>query len=249
MRTIAVVNQKGGSGKTTTAVNLAAALAERKQKVLLIDLDPQANATAWLGIHDAGRGLFDVFSGNKHITDIVRITSINNLSVVPSSSWLAGVEKGAEGVLRNQLEGISGWDYILIDCPPTLGVLTVSALVAVREVLVPVEARVMALSGLAGLLETVEVVKERLNRNLYISGILACSADLRTRLAGEVIDDLRKRFGRQVYRTVIRQNVRIAEAYSFEQPITVYDTTSAGAEDYRALASEVLKQERSGNGN
>src|SRR3954447_14514208 len=180
MRTIAVVNQKSGSGKTTTAVNLAAALGERERRVLLLDLDPQHSATDWLGLHNGYKGIFSVFTENGNILDVVTNTSVSGVDGIPSSSWLVGAEKflagevGAETILRRNLEAITEgrWDYALIDCPPTLGVLTVNALVATSEVLVPVEAHVMALSGLAQLIETVQLVHERLNPMLTITGIL-----------------------------------------------------------------------------
>lgn len=250
-RTLAVVNQKGGSGKTTTVVNLAAALAERGRRVLVVDLDPQASASSWLGIKDGGRGLLDALTGNGNVADLVNDTDNGNVSVVPSSSWLVGVEKalasevGAETILRKKLDRLEdSWDYVLLDCPPSLGVLTVNALAAAGEVLVPVEAHVMALRGLAQLLQTVEVVKDRLSPRLEVSGIVACRVDGRTRHALDVVDRLREHFGKLVFKTVIRENVRLAEAYSFAKPITSYDPRSAGAEDHRALASEVLRQEK-----
>jgi chromosome partitioning protein len=174
------------------------------------------------------------------------------VEVIPSSTWLVGVEKilasevGAETVLKRSLQGLppKSWDYVLMDCPPTLGILTVSALAAVQELLVPVEAHVMALSGLAQLLRTVEVVKERLNPDLRISGILACRVDARTRHAREVVEQLRERSGALVYKTIIRENIRLAEAPSFGQPITRYDSRSTGAADYRALAQEIMAQEK-----
>jgi chromosome partitioning protein len=184
--------------------------------------------------------------------DLVEKTGTPGVDLIPSSSWLVGVEKalsgevGAETVLRRKVEDLPRrrWDYLLVDCAPSLGLLVVNALAAVREVLVAVEAHVMALSGLAQLVQTVDVVKERLNPKLQISGVLACRVDSRTRLALEVVDELRKAFGETVYKTVIRENVRVAEAPSFAKPITEYDPRSAGAEDYRALAREVLEQER-----
>ncbi len=249
MRILACVNQKGGSGKTTTAVNLAAALGELGHRVLLLDLDPQASATNWLGISDAGRGLLDVFVNEVEPLTLVRQTPAIGVEIIPSSAWLVGVEKalagevGAETILRGKLRAFpQRWDYIIIDCAPTLGILTVSALAAAQEILVPVEAHVMALSGLAQLLQTVAIVKERLNPELEIAGILACRVDARTRHAQEIVEQLRNRFDSLVYRTVIRENIRLAECPSFGQPINQYDPRSAGAHDYRDLATEVNAQ-------
>ena len=249
MRIIACVNQKGGSGKTTTAVNLAATLGERGKKVLLLDLDPQASATNWLGITDAGRGLLDAFAGQAELLDLVLPTPAPGVEIIGSSAWLLGVDKAlagevaAETILRAKLRALpEKWDYILMDCAPTLGILTVSGLTAAREILIPVEAHVMALSGLAQLLNTVAVVRERLNPELEIAGILACRVDARTKHAIEIVDQLYERFGGLVYRTVIRENVRLAECPSFGEPITLYDTRSAGAQDYRALAEDVDTQ-------
>ncbi len=252
MRCIAITNQKGGSGKTTTAVNLAAALGEKKRRVLVLDLDPQCSATSWYGLKHTDRGIFNVFIGNGNVLDIISQTNVPNVEVVPASPWLVGLEKalagevGAETILRRQLQHLppDRWDYVVIDCPPALGILTINAFAAVREVLVPVEAHVMALEGLAHLLQTVNVVKERLNPELVIAGILACRVDGRTRHAQEVVEQLRSRFGNLVYNTVIRENVRLAECPSFGKPITQYDPRSYGAQDYRALAAEVIRQEK-----
>lgn len=250
-RTVAVVNQKGGSGKTTTAVNLAAALGELGRRVLVVDLDPQASASSWLGVKDGGRGLLEVLTENGNLADLVNVTDVFNVSAIPSSSWLVGVEKvlasevGAESILKRKLGALpDSWDYVLLDCPPSLGVLTVNALTAADEVLVPVEAHVMALKGLAQLLQTVEVVKERLNHSLKVSGIVACRVDGRTRHALDVVEKVRERFGPLVFQTVIRENVKVAESYSFAKPIITYDPKSAGAEDHRALALEVTRQEK-----
>jgi chromosome partitioning protein len=250
MRLIAIINQKGGSAKTTTAVNLAAALGEQHRRVLVLDLDPQASASSWLGVKDGGRGLLDVFTDGLALAGLVQPTSADGVDVIPSSSWLVGVEKalagevGAETTLRRRLAQLKGpWQYILIDCPPALGLMTVNALAAVQEVLVTVESHVMALSGLARLLETLEVVKERLNPDIKMAGILACRVDARTRHAQEVVEQLRSRFGPLVYDAMIRENVRLAECPSFAQPITLYDSRSHGAADYRQLATDVIQQE------
>lgn len=252
MRSIAIVNHKGGSGKTTTTVNLAAALAERKKRVLVVDIDPQASASAWLGVADGGQGLLDVFRDAAQLGDLVVPTAVERVDLIPSSTWLIGAEKtlaaeiGAETVLRRKCYRLAKdrWDYLLIDCPPTLGLLTINALSTVNEVLVPVEAHVMALQGLAQIVKTVQTIRERLNAALAITGILACRVDGRTRHCLEVLAQLREHFGDLVHATVIRENVRLAEAPSFAAPITVYDRASAGAEDYLALAAEVIKQER-----
>lgn len=211
MRTIAVVNQKGGSCKTTTALNLSASLAERDRRVVIVDLDPQANISSWLGFNEerAGRGMLDVLTQDAGLAEIVQPTEIEGVSLAAASSWLVGAERalaqevGAESVLRRQLtrfgqtvteEGTQP-DYILLDCPPTLGVLTVNALAAAREVLVTIEAHILALSGLVQLQNTVDVVRERLNSELELSGIVACRVDNRTRHSREIVDQLRKHYG------------------------------------------------------
>ena len=253
MRIVAVTNQKGGSGKTTTAVNVAAALAEAGQRVLLIDLDPQASASAWCGVTpeaDHGRGLFDVFAGEKvDVADLAHVTAVPNLSAVPASPWLVNVEKavagdvGAETLLRRALARLpETWDWVFLDCPPSLGFLSLSALVACRDVLVPVEAHTMALAGLAALRQTIDRVRERLNPALAILAILACRVDTRTNLSRDVVARLRSHewSGPLMLDTVIRESVRLAEAPSFHQPITVYAPASSGADDYRAAARELL---------
>lgn len=257
MRTISVINQKGGSGKTTTTVCLGAALAEAGKRVLLIDLDPQYSTTQWLAAHDVGRGVFDLFADPEatRLADLVRPTGTANLSLVGSSAWLVGAEKalssepGAEILLRQKLAALGGdaFDYALIDCPPTLGVLTVNALTAVREVLVPVECHVMGLQGLAQILQTVDRVRKRLNPDVRVTGILACRLDGRTNHGPEIVAKLRGRFP-ETYRAVIRENIRLAECPSMGEPITAYAPSSSGAEDYRALAAEVIAQEETGEG-
>jgi chromosome partitioning protein len=253
MRTIAIVNQKGGSCKTTTAVNLAATLAESQKRVLLMDLDPQYSTTTWYAPPQPGRGIFELFAEPEKVSlkDLILETAVPGVSLVPSSAWLVGAEKalghepGTESLLREKLTemGSERFDYLLIDCPPNLTILSVNALTAVREVLVPVECHVMGLQGLAQLLQTVELVKKRLNPHLFISGILACRVDHRTKHGVEVVEKLRTRFPDATLKTVIRENVRLAECPSMGEPITTYAPASPGAEDYRELAREVISQE------
>jgi chromosome partitioning protein len=250
MRKIAVLSQKGGSGKTTTVVNLAAALGERKSRVLVIDLDSQHSATRWFSFDDGERGILDVFLGTANLATLVRKTEVPGVELVPSSSWLMGAEKamarevGAETILRSQIQRLprDRWDYILMDCPPALGTVTMNALVAAREVLVPVEAHIIALHGLAQLWTTVEIIQERLNPELEITGILPCRVDRRTHHTVKIVEELRRQFGKKVFRTVIRENIRLAEAPIFAKPITEYKSGSQGAEDYRALARELSTQ-------
>lgn len=249
MRTLAFVNQKGGVGKTTSAVNVAAALAEEGKKVLLLDLDPQGCASAWCGVRDDGKGLLEVLSGNGSLSDLVAVSSIPGVDVVPASEWLSSADRalagevGVETMLRKAVHRLpKTWDFLLVDCPPALGLLVVSSLVACREVFVPVEASTMALGGLARLVQTVDRVKERLNPELRLAHILAVRVDSRTNLARDVVDRLRERFGDLVLETVVRESVRFREAWSFGKPITTYDPRGTGAEDYRAVSHELLKR-------
>lgn len=252
MRKIAIVNQKGGSGKTTTAVNLAAALAEVGKSVLLIDLDPQASASMWYGFKDKGKGLFHALTDEGLLDEIIEKTEHDLLHIIPSSPLLFGVEKAlsgevaAENILKNKLEKISSqsWDYVLLDCPPTLGILSLNALTLAEEVLIPVEAHVMALHGLVQLLKTINLVKQRLNPTLKIAGILPCRVDHRTKHSQQVLDQLKTRFEGQIYESVIRENVRLAEAPLHLKPITTYDSGCNGARDYRSLAQEVISQKK-----
>ena len=252
MRTISVINQKGGSGKTTTAVNLGAALAEAGRRVLLLDLDPQHSATQWLATAPVGRGVYDLFAepDATRLADLVRPTATPGLLLAGASVWLVGAERalaaepGAETLLGRALAalGPDPFDYALIDCPPTLGVLTVNALTAAAEVLVPVECHVMGLQGLAQLLQTLDRVRTRLNPGVRVTGILPCRLDRRTAHGPEVVAELRSRFP-ETYRTVVRENVRLAECPSMGTPITGYAPASSGTADYRALAREVMEQE------
>ncbi len=249
-RTIALANQKGGTGKTTTAVNLAAALVERGRRVLLIDLDPQSHLTAHLGVDRPPATIAAVLVGGAPLEDTILADVVAGIDLVPSGLDVAGAEValadevGRELILRRALSRLSRpYDYVLVDCAPSLGLLTVNALAAVREVFIPVQLEWLALRALAQLLQTIEVVRERLNPDLEITGVIACMYKARRILCAQVLEALRQHFGDKVFETVIRENIRLAEAPSHGLPITLYDPTSRGAEDYRRLAEEVIAQE------
>ena len=260
MRSIAIINQKGGVGKTTTAVNLSAALAQSGWRVGLIDLDPQAHASLHLGLgqHRELPNIYDVLTAGKPMAEIWQSTE-TNLWVAPSHIDLAAAEVelagvvGRELILRDALADATGspeFDYLLIDCPPSLGILTINALSAVGDVFLPLQPHFLALHGLSKLLQTIDLVKRRLNDRLRLAGVMLCLFDSNTRLATEISADVAAFFDgaeRQtawqhvhLFETRIRRNIRLAEAPSFEQSIFSYAAQSAGAEDYRALADEVL---------
>ena len=252
MRSLAIINKKGGSGKTTTSVNLAATLAEQGRRVLLIDMDPQASASRWYRVKDAGRGIADIYLHNRPLKELIRATQSAGVEVVPASDWLVGAQRRLtweeEGmtIFRRAMQKLprQRWDYVLVDCPPSLGILTANALIAVREAVIPVEAHHLALTGMDRVITTVKMLKGRLNPQLRITGILACRVHSHTRLARQVVSHLRQRFGPLMYRVVIRENVRLAECPITGRPITQYASRSFGAEDYRALAKEVIGQEK-----
>ena len=259
MRTIAIIHQKGGVGKTTTAVNLSAALAEMGRRVCLIDLDPQAHATLHLGVSPemSSATIYDVLIGKASLPDVRRQVT-DDLWLVPSHIDLAAAEMelanevGREVILQNQFrQDKAEFDYLLIDCPPSLGVLTLNALVAVNEVLLPMQPHFLALHGLSKLLETIEVVVRRLNPELRLAGVVFCMFEAATRLANEISEDVQDFlsavedprcpwFGAKRFETQIRRNIRLAEAPSFGQSIFEYAPHSNGALDYQALAEEVI---------
>ena len=247
-RIIAIANQKGGVGKTTTAVNLGAALAESGLRVLVVDLDPQGNASTGLGINprDVTASIYDVLMQDTPALDAVEPTSLKNLFVIPATLDLAGAEIelvpafSRELKLKRALDAVrSEYDVVLIDCPPSLGLLTVNGLAAADDVIVPIQCEYYALEGLGQLLRNVALVRSSLNATLDVRGIILTMYDARTRLAEQVETEVREHFGEKVYKTVVPRTVRLAEAPSFGQPVIVFDPTSRGASAYRDLAKEV----------
>ena len=252
-RILAVANQKGGVGKTTTAVNLATALAATLKKVLIIDLDPQGNASTGLGVDRAARQetTYNLLIGDAHIADVITPTMVPGLSVAPSSVDLSGAELELIDVPRREyrlkgvLAEVSGdFDYILIDCPPALGLLTLNAFCAAHSVLVPLQCEFYALEGLSHLVKTVNRIKRAFNPELEIQGVVLTMYDGRNNLSDMVAADVRNHFGDKVYETVIPRNVRVSEAPSFGKPVLLYDWRCAGSQAYIHLAGEVLKQDR-----
>lgn len=246
---ISVANQKGGVGKTTTTVNLSTILAKKGKKVLLIDTDPQGNATSGLGVSkDVELSVYDILIGDTEFDETLQETAIKNLKVCPSNISLAGAEvqlvsmMSREQRLKKKLDKIKDqYDYILIDCPPSLGLVTLNAFTASDSVLIPVQCEYFALEGLGQLLNTVNLVKKHLNKNLEIEGALLTMYDARTNLSNQVVKEVKKYFEDKVYKTVIPRNVRLSEAPSYGMPITVYDPRSKGAKAYEKFAKELLK--------
>ncbi len=250
-RIIAIVNQKGGVGKTTTTINLAAALSLSGKRVLLLDMDPQGNASTGLAISRKLRGvsIYNVLVDGTALAEAVKETRVNNLDIVPSHIDLSAAEleigdqAGRTTKLKNAIEPLTGrYDYILIDCPPALGLLTVNALAASNSALVPLQCEFYALEGLSQLLKTVEMAKSSINPGLVIEGVMLTMYDKRNRLSGQVAEDVRKHLGRAVFNTIIPRNVRIAEAPSFGQPVMMYDPDCVGSKAYMALADELLSR-------
>jgi chromosome partitioning protein len=237
---IAIANQKGGVGKTTTSVNLSACLAHFGNRVLLIDVDPQGNATSGVGIEkaDVDQCIYDILVDDVHVNDVIRATGVENLKIIPSTIQLAGAEIELVPTISREVRLKRA--YIIIDCPPSLGLLTINALTASNAVLIPVQCEYYALEGLSQLLNTVRLVQKHLNTNLAIEGVLLTMLDARTNLGIQVIDEVKKYFQDKVYRSIIPRNVRLGEAPSHGKPIIEYDSKSRGAEVYLDLAKEVM---------
>ncbi len=248
-KTIAVCNQKGGTGKTTTSVNLSAALAVLGKKILLVDMDPQGNATSGSGVNkaDIKASIYDVLVHKAHIVDIIQNTKFSNLDIAPCNINLTGAEIELVGALSREtrlkkaLDSVSAkYDFIFIDSPPSLGLLTLNALVAADSILIPIQCEFYALEGVSQLLNTIALIKDGLNAELAIEGVLMTMADFRTNLTTEVINEIKTYFKEKVYKTVIPRNIRLSEAPSFGKPIHYYDETSVGAVKYKELAQEFL---------
>ncbi len=252
-KAIAIFNQKGGVGKTTTNINLSATLAASGKKILVIDIDPQGNTTSGLGIakKTLGKTTYEILiDDNVHMSEAIIPTGADNLDIVPASVQLAGAEielvkiEGREQRLKKAIESIKDqYDYIFIDCPPSLGLLTINSLSAVDSVLIPIQCEFYALEGVSQLINTIEIVKKKLNKRLEIQGVLLSMFDGRTNLSIQVVEETKKFFKNKVYATVIPRNVRLAEAPSHGLPITVYDPKSTGAEAYKEFAEEFIRLE------
>ncbi len=246
-RIIVFVNQKGGVGKTTSVINLGAYLARAGKRVLLVDFDPQANLTSGVGGDKTAPGAYDVISGRAVMRDVVKPTKVDGLFLAPSSIALSGAtvelvdKEGRDDYLKNALAPVRGdYDFILIDCPPSLGVLTLNGLSAANEVLIPLQCEYFALEGLSLILQTIQLVQKGMNPGLKITGILFTMYDSRTRLAQDVVQQVSSYFGERVFSTIIPRNVRLSEAPSHGVPVCLYDPTCIGAKSYEKLAAEVL---------
>jgi len=250
MRTIAVANQKGGVGKTTTVINAGAGLARLGKKVLLIDLDPQAHLTYSLGIEAPPEPytIYGVLRGEAPLKQV--LTDRGDLKVVPATIEASGADMelasvaGKEVLLKEALTGIRGFDFCLLDCPPSLGILTLNAFTTAHEVYIPLQTEFLAIQGLGKLVDTIEIVKKRLNRHLDVTGVIATRYDGRKRLNREVVETLRRHFGPKLFKTIIRENISLAEAPSFSKTIFEYRPRSYGAEDYLSLSQEILKRSK-----
>ena len=253
VKVIAVANQKGGVGKTTTAVNLAACLAKEGRKVLLVDSDPQGNATSGLGFdkRDVRKCVYDNIINDVPMAETLKHTAYENLDVIPATIQLAGAEielvslMNREGRLKNALERVKhDYDYVIIDCPPSLGLLTINALTAASSVMIPVQCEFFALEGIAKLLNTIKIIKSKLNPALKIEGFLLTMFDNRLRLSNQVYEEVKRHFGDLVFNTVISRNVRLSEAPSHGVSVLEYDSSSKGAKNYTALAKELIARNK-----
>jgi chromosome partitioning protein len=254
-KVIAVFNQKGGVGKTTTNVNLSACIAVRGKKVLVVDIDPQGNTTSGLGIDkkELRKTIYDVLIGEEKAEDVIIQTAVENLSIIPSSVQLAGAEieltgfEEREKMLKKALEGIRDeYQYVFIDCPPSLGLLTINALTAADSVLIPIQCEYYALEGVSQLMNTIWLVQRGLNPDLKVEGVVLSMFDGRTNLSIQVVDEVKRYFKGMVYTTIIPRNVRLAEAPSYGVPILMYDPKSKGAEAYEELADEFIEYSEEG---
>lgn len=251
-RIIAIANQKGGVGKTTTAINLSACLAEKEKKVLAIDMDPQGNMTSGLGVDkdSVEKTVYDLIIGEAQIEEIICKEVLENLDVLPTNIDLSAAEieligiENKEYIIKNEVEKVKeNYDFIIIDCPPSLSMLTINAMTTADSVLVPIQCEYYALEGLSQLIHTIELVKERLNSNLEIEGVVFTMYDARTNLSLQVVENVKDNLNQNIYKTIIPRNIRLAEAPSYGMPINQYDPKSSGAESYRLLADEVIEKE------
>lgn len=252
-KVIAIANQKGGVGKTTTAINLAASLAAIEHPTLVIDIDPQNNTTSGLGIDvkTVSSSIYEVMIGSTDITDTIRQTELDFLDLVPAHINLVGAEiemidrEQRENILKKALVDLrERYDFIIIDCPPSLGLLTINALTASDSIVIPVQCEYFALEGLGQLLNTIKIVRQHLNPELDIEGVLLTMYDTRTKLSNQVADEVKRYFDDRVFKTVISRNIRLAEAPSFGKPALLYDSTSTGSKNYLSLAREIIKRNK-----
>ena len=251
-RVIAIANQKGGVGKTTTAINLSACLAEKGQKVLAVDMDPHGNMTSGLGVdkNNVENTVYDLIIGESSINEVIVRDVLENLDIIPTSIDLSGAEielldvDEKEYIIRNAIANIKeDYDYIVIDCPPSLSMLTINAMTTADSVLVPIQCEYYALEGLSQLIHTVELVRDRLNPQLTIEGVVFTMYDARTNLSLQVVENVKDNLDQTIYKTIIPRNIRLAEAPSYGMPINKYDPKSAGADSYMRLADEVMEKE------